>query len=156
MNSGPQKGLSLSVCVLSECLSMEVWQSNRCALSPLPWWNRKRPLSSFHPVALGAPLIALDRLKGKKERGTVGVLVVSVGPSDSRLFSSLSLEVCPWNGERERRRKGSFLNNRWERILDQTRSRIRPRLSPPDKKGVRVDWKETRNTFSNKYGFIKS
>ena len=95
-------------------------------------------------------------LKGKKERGTVGVLVVSVGPSDSRLFSSLSLEVCPWNGERERRRKGSFLNNRWERILDQTRSRIRPRLSPPDKKGVRVDWKETRNTFSNKYGFIKS
>ena len=52
------------------CQSASPWRCSRVTAAPClpPWWNRKRPLSSFHPVALGAPLIALDRLKGRKGR----------------------------------------------------------------------------------------
>ena len=52
---------------LSEWLSWEVVKGSRALPS--------MAVQTDHPVGLGAPLIALDRLKGKKERGEAGRLI---------------------------------------------------------------------------------
>ena len=59
LDSAPQQGLSVSTS-LSEWLSWEVVKGSRALPS--------MAVQTDHPVGLGAPLIALDRLKGKKER----------------------------------------------------------------------------------------
>ena len=66
LDSAPQQGLSVSTS-LSEWLSWEVVKGSRALPS--------MAVQTDHPVGLGAPLIALDRLKGKKERGEAGRLI---------------------------------------------------------------------------------